>query len=127
MRTVIPLLMILVAGCNTPGPDFRGIPAHRMTIGPSMFDIRVTGRRAQALHLTPEWLARFEPIAIRAVLAIEQISGCRVHRLTGDVAVMQASLDCGNGPPSDPLIFPDLDCDLYLSEDGYGDASCHPY
>ena len=55
MRTVIPLLMILVAGCNTPGPDFRGIPAHRMTIGPSMFDIRVTGRRAQALRLTPEW------------------------------------------------------------------------
>lgn len=93
------IFLLLLAACNTPSRQFRGIEASTVTIDGSTFDVRVKERRAEALRTNFEYAPRMGPIGGRAVKAIEQVSGCRVHDITGDQAVVQARLDCGNGPP----------------------------
>lgn len=95
MRVSVLILCVMLAACNTPGPGFRGIAPVRVTVGQSRFDVRVDGRRAQAIRVNPEWTLRFASVAPRGAAAIAEVSGCRVKRIRGDQAVMLADLDCG--------------------------------
>ena len=119
MRSLLLCLAALCfAACDTPGPGFRGVPATRVAVGQSVFDVRVDGNRAEAVRLNAEWAPRLEAVAPRAVKAIEQVSGCVVTKLGGDAALVQARLKCGKGggraePLPERL---DYDCDF---EDGY--------
>lgn len=99
MRFQAAVLCMILAGCNTPGPGFRGIEPVRVSIGQSRFDVRVDGTRAQAIRVNPEWAPRFSSVASRGAAAMAKASGCRVARIRGDQAVMQADLDCGQGVP----------------------------
>jgi hypothetical protein len=127
MRWIVPLCLLLIAACDTPSPAFRGVEPVRIKVGHSMFDIRVQGRRAEAIRLNAEWAPRLEAVAPRAVAAIEAVSRCRVDRLDGDQALMTARLDCGAGPPPGP-VFPDrLDCEYYELGEAYGALICRPY
>lgn len=127
MRSLVPLCLLLIAACDTSSPAFRGVEPVRIKVGQSMFDIRVQGRRAEAIRLNAEWAPRLEAVAPRAVAAIEAVSRCRVDRLDGDQALMTARLDCGAGPPPRP-VFPDrLECEYYELGKDYGELFCRPY
>ena len=116
-----------LAGCNTPGPGFRGLPAHSVSLGGSDFDVRVKGLRAEAIRTNAQWAPRMAATAPQGVAAIEAVSGCRVAKLTGDQAVMRARLDCGDGPPPTPLFPQEWECEAYEVDTGYGALDCRPY
>ena len=108
MRIVLSLAMLLAA-CNTPSPGFRGIAPVRVTVAPSVFDVRVKDRQAEAIRINSEYAPRMGPIGPRAAIAIEQVSGCKVRRLGGDQAMIRAALDCdGRGAP--PPVPPSYSC-----------------
>ncbi len=119
------LLMAVLAACNGPGPAFHGIAPDRAVIGGAVFDIRVKGRRAQAIRLNSEWAPRLAAVAPRAIMAIETVSGCRVAHLDGDQAVVTARLDCGDGPPPPPPIR-GLDCAVDHLDETYAQMTCVP-
>lgn len=100
MRTYFLILMgVALVACNTPGPHFRGLPATRVTVDGSTFDVRVRDRLAEALRVNMEYAPRFGPIRDRARVAMEQVSGCKVSEVRGDQALATGLLDCGRGPP----------------------------
>lgn len=120
MRMRWMLSFIVLAGCDTPGPHFKGIDPVTITVEGSTFDVRVKDKLAEAIRTNSQYAPRFGPIAGRAQFAIEQVSGCKVKRLTGDQAVALGQLDCGRGgvasAPSSRI--QDIDCykiDSYLS------------
>ena len=98
MLRYAPLLLLLTA-CNTPSAGFRDVAVSTVTIDGSTFDVRIKDFRAEALRTNVQYAPRMGPIGGRAAMAIEQVSGCRVHDISGDQAVVQARLDCGGGLP----------------------------
>lgn len=122
------LLILLVLGaCGTPGPEFAGVAPVRVKLGASVFDIRVAGRRAEAIRLNPRPAMRLASVGVPAVLAIERVSGCRVDRLRGDQAMMRAALDCGAGAPEPRRRETYFECDAFdLDADG-GALICYPF
>lgn len=127
MRYAILFAVGLLAACNTPSPAFYGVPAHRLTVGGSDFIIRIKGLKAEAIRTNAEWAPRMAATAPQGVAAIEAVSGCRVDKLTGDQAMMQARLDCGDGPAPAPPFPLDLECEAYEIDTGYGALNCRPY
>jgi hypothetical protein len=122
------LLLVVLAGCDTPGPGFRGVAPVRVSLGESDFDVRVKGLRAEAIRTNMQWAPRMAATAPQGVAAIEAAaSGCRVDTLTGDQAMMQARLDCGHGPPPGPRFPREWECEAYEIDTGYGALDCRPY
>ena len=125
-RVLACATLLLIAACNSPHPRFHGVEPVRISIGQSLFDVRVKGRAAEAIRVNPEWAPRMEAVAPRAIMAIETVSGCTVTRLDGDQAQAFARLECGGAPapapkPPAPVIH---DCaieDAYASP-GLGEA-----
>ena len=127
MRLVLLFLICgALAGCDTPGTEFRGVPAVRIEQGGDVFDIRIRGLRAEAIRTNPRVAMRLPSVGTQAVQAIEMVSGCHVDQLTGDAAQMVAYLDCGRGAPSPPPRFPSFDCELDLYGDDTGVLYCDP-
>lgn len=124
MRWII-LSAGLLAACDTPGPDYRGVAAQRVTVGKSTFDVRIDGDTAQAIRLNAEWAPRPMAVMPRAVAAIEQVSQCRVSQIGGDQAVIKARLDCGDGPPVAPRTL-EYDCDVRVIYRGRATIVCDP-
>lgn len=122
------LLSLLVLGaCGTPSPEFSGISPVRIKMGASVFDIRVAGRRAEAIRLNPQPAMRLSSVGVPAVLAIERVSGCRVDRLSGDQAMMWATLDCGAGAPAPRRPETYLECDAFELDAEGGELICYPF
>ncbi|MEO9895806.1 MAG: hypothetical protein ABJ178_14175 [Marinomonas sp.] len=92
------LFPVLLAACDTPGPHFRGIAPHRVTVDGSTFDIRVRGKLAEAIRTNAEYAPRLGPIAKRAKVAIEMVSTCDVDEIRGDQAYVIGVLDCAKAP-----------------------------
>ncbi|MGH1457629.1 MAG: hypothetical protein ACRBBT_01870 [Paracoccaceae bacterium] len=95
-------LALGLAGCDTPTPAFRGVPATRIEVENSVFDVRVRGREAEAIRISSEYAPRLEGVAPRAVWAIERASGCHVTALSGDQALIHARLKCSPKGPLEP-------------------------
>lgn len=93
------LIFACLAACHTPGPHFRGLPATRIVVDGSSFDVRVRDDVAEAIRTNVEYAPRFGPIADRAQHAIEQVSGCRVREMRGDQAQSIGLLDCKGQRP----------------------------
>lgn len=104
------LLSLFLAGCNTAGPHFRGLPATRVTVEGSVFDVRVRDNLAEAIRVNAQYAPRFGPIRERAGVAMAQVSGCKVKEVRGDQALATGLLDCGNGAPRDRIARQPLDC-----------------
>lgn len=100
------ILLMLLAGCAAPSAEFRDIPAIRIVVEGSVFDVRVKGNKAEAIRINAESAPRMGRIGVRAALAIEAASGCRVSRIDGDQAMIRARLACGKAKAK-PL-WPDL-------------------
>lgn len=78
MRRLLPLL--LLAACNAPSPAFQGLSPARVSVGESVFEIRIRGRHAQAIRVSREWAPRMASVAPRAAAAIAGLSGCAAPR-----------------------------------------------
>jgi hypothetical protein len=106
MRYIL-ILAVLLMGCDTASPAFRGVEAQRITVGQSTFDIRVRENRAEVIRINSEWAPRMAAVEPRARAAIAKVSGCEVKRLRGDQAMMVADLKCGESAvplaPQEPL------------------------
>jgi len=101
MRCLLSFLTFLtflaLAGCNTAGPHFRGLPATRITVEGSTFDVRVRDELAEAMRINMQYAPRFGPIRARAGKAMVLVSGCKVTEVRGDQALALGVLDCGKG------------------------------
>ena len=97
-RSVPALLFLVLAACNTPGPEFRSAPVQRMSVNGSTFDIRHSGERAQAIRVNSESLPRKYETMAKAAVAIEMSSGCDVRRLDGEQSMAVAALACNATP-----------------------------
>lgn len=113
----------LLLGCNAPGLEFRDVPPTRIHIGQSSFDVRVRGTRAEAIRLNAEHAPRLAAVAPRGVIAIEKVSGCRVRRLDGDSALMQAWLDCGGRLEPLPHTH-EFECTIDVVYETFADLNC---
>jgi len=104
-------LILALAGCNTAGPHFRGLPATTVTVDGSTFDVRVRGELAEAIRTNMEYAPRFGPIRERAGRAMAMVSGCKVKEVRGDQAQATGILDCGKGQKRAPSrVQPDVEC-----------------
>jgi hypothetical protein len=84
-----------LSACNSAGPHFRGLPATRVEVDGSTFDVRVRGDLAEAMRINPEYAPRFGPIRDRAAFAMSAVSGCDVTDVLGDQALATGVLACG--------------------------------
>jgi hypothetical protein len=110
IRLVLLLASLCLAACNAPGPHFRGLPATRVTVDGSVFDVRVRDRLAEAMRVNTQYAPRFGPIRERAGRAMALVSGCEVAEVRGDQALATGILDCGDGPPRRRSPTAELDC-----------------
>ncbi len=132
MRMVILLLFVCLFGCNSPSPHFRGVDTTRISVGGSTFDVRQKGRLAEAVRLNGEYAPRLGPIARRAEIAMEVVSGCDVIELRGDAAQILGILRCEGDARPLPLAayVRAQDCDVVdvfvpkNSRTGYLEAEC---
>lgn len=128
--TTLAVALMCLTACNTPSPHFAGLHATRVIIEGSTFDVRVKSLQAEALRLNAEYAPRLGPIGVRASKAMEQVSGCRVAKITGDAALVRGYLDCGEGalelPKSGGLSYDCYSVDG-ISNDGDFTVQCDPY
>lgn len=95
MNKIFILLSLVLFGCNTAGPHFRGLPATTVTVDGSTFDVRVRGELAEAIRTNVQYAPRFGPIEARAGRAMAMVSGCEVKEVRGDQAQATGILRCG--------------------------------
>lgn len=88
------MLFLLLAACDSPTPGFKGAEVSRHTVDGSTFSVHVKGDTAQAVRTNRGYAPRIGPLAERAVVAMQQASGCRVTRIGGDAAVLVGYLSC---------------------------------
>lgn len=98
MRVWVLIWLVFTAGCNAPNPHFRGVPATRITVDGSVFDVRVGANLAEAVRINSEYAPRFGPILTRAGFAMATVSGCRVKGVLGDQALATGLLVCKDHP-----------------------------
>lgn len=134
VRSFLPLMALLMA-CNAPSPHFRGVPATRVTVDGSVFDVRVKGNLAEAIRVNAQYAPRFGPIRSRAAFAMAQVSGCKVTRVDGDQALATGKLSCAGRPdswtgPIGPSSYSCVQLSQWLRDSGeatWVEFECDPY
>ena len=83
-------IILSLLACNTLSFEFSGVPAQRVIVGKSVFDVRMVGDRAQAICINREWAPNLNYTAAWFVRAFEAASGCelRPNSMQGDQVVM---------------------------------------
>ncbi|NSX53981.1 hypothetical protein [Parasulfitobacter algicola] len=119
-----------------PPPAYYGVPATRMTVEGSTFDVRIKDNQAQAIRVNMQYAPRPDRMYPKAALAIEKVSGCRIAKgsLNGDQVIINARLACGGKAPRVPVpVVDQLECevtDIY-ENDGLrqvkADVECDAY
>lgn len=102
MRRVMAGVAVCLAGCNTPGPLLRDAEVHRVDLPPHVYQLRQNGPYVQVMRVDFALNARIATVATGAERAAEQVTGCDVAWLQGDVAVMLAGLSCDGAKPPKP-------------------------
>lgn len=109
------------------------MPASRVTVDGSTFDVRLRDGHAEAIRINPQYAPRFGPIKERARRAMAQVSGCEVRKITGDQAQAFGVLKCGERKPVVRRKRQDLECLPQRGSevrDGFGgvtvDVDCYP-
>ena len=96
MRLLLIIAVVIgLAACTAPSRDFRGLPAQRITVEGSVFDVRVRGERAEAVRVNTQYAPRFGPIRARAGRAMAQASGCEVKEVLDGSARRHAPIRRG--------------------------------
>jgi len=126
MRWIALALLALSAACSHPSPSFFGVEPVRIGIGPSVFDVRIVGRHAQAIRISREWVPRTITVAPRAAAAIAAVSGCAVPRLWGDQAMLEAVLACGPDADARRGVPRAHDCRVVPTRRRWTKVACQP-
>lgn len=98
------LVLLCVSACNAPSPYFGGAEVTRVRVEGSVFDVRRKGRLAEAVRVNSEYAPRLGPIARRAEIAMEVVTGCDVLQIRGDAAQILGIMNCNNATPDVPLL-----------------------
>jgi len=133
MIRYLPLLVL--AACSAGTPYFRELPATRVAVNGSVFDVRVRGDLAEAVRINTQYAPRLGPIRDRAGLAMAQVSGCPILDVLGDAAVTVGVLGCDREAGERLLLTaistPNYECidyGIYEDDDyGYQVFECTPY
>lgn len=126
MRTVLSLCwLVVLMACDTPTREYAGIDPIRVTVDQSVFDVRQSDDTAQAIRVNTEWAPRPEAVMPRALVAIEQASGCEVVRMDGDQVIIEARLKCGDGAARAPQTLT-YKCDYRVIFRGRAELTCVP-
>ncbi len=135
MKWFLTLLLVLAA-CSAGTPHFRDVPATRIAVNGSVFDVRARGELAEAVRVNTQYAPRLGPIRDRAALAMAQVSGCPVLDVLGDAAVTVGVLGCDRQAGERLLLtsisVPNYECidfGIYegVGEGGYQVFECTPY
>lgn len=111
MKFGVILSLLVLVGCNTAGPHFRGVEATTVTVDGSTFDVRVRDELAEAIRTNAEYAPSFGVIRERAGRAMALVSGCEVKEVRGDQAQATGLLRCGKGAKrTKPVIPVDVEC-----------------
>ena len=94
-------IVALLAGCAAPVDEFRGVPGARASVDGSEFMIYRKGDQAQSVRTNVQYAPRIGPLAGRAAVAMQQVTGCRVKYLAGDAAILVGELSCPATPATD--------------------------
>lgn len=124
------IVFLLLAACSAGTPHFRGVPATRVAVNGSVFDVRVRGELAEAVRVNTQYAPRLGPIRDRALLAMAQVSGCPILDVLGDAAVTVGVLGCDREKGERLLLAaisrPKYECINYGGYD-YQVFECSPY
>ncbi|EIE50191.1 putative lipoprotein [Citreicella sp. 357] len=101
MKHALLMPLFFLAACNMGGAGFYGVAPAKRDVEGSSFVIRVKNDMAEAIRTSPEFPARYGPIAARAQKAVFLETGCKPAWVSGDPAVMVMGLSC-NGKPAPP-------------------------
>ena len=137
MKRVFCMAVVLLGACNDPSQHFRNVPATRVTVGQSVFDVRVRGNIAESIRVNEQYAPRLGPLAELAATAIGQVSGCTVEHVLGDASVQLGLLNCGPDAPDWKAIlsqgtgrFDCMEVGAWTSGSSgtyYSDFECDPY
>ena len=135
MLRLTAIFLFTLGACNAPGRHFRDVPATRVAVDGSVFDVRVRGNLAEAARVNAEYAPRFGPIRGRAGFAMAQVSGCRVIEVRGDQALATGILSCagrqaGWAVPTALPSFSCLELSQWMSEGpwpDYEEFECDPF
>ncbi len=135
MKAVLLCLLLFCVACTAPSPHFRGVPATRITVAGSVFDVRVREDLAEAVRVNAQYAPRFGPIRARAAFAMERVSGCRVTEMRGDQALALGVLACDGRPaswqrPVPPVSYDCMQVSSWMNRTldvTYADFQCDPY
>ncbi|MGR3271961.1 hypothetical protein DU478_03250 [Thalassococcus profundi] len=117
---LIPLLLILSA-CTVAGPGFRGIDPVPRSLGGNDFLIRQKGTVAEVIRTDRKMLPRFVPIATRAGLVVQELTGCSADWIVGDVSMLLVGVRCDGAPvPKKPRRPKSYSCDVLDAYRGAG-------
>lgn len=100
MRYITAIYLTLactLSACDMAGHGFRGLTATRIQIGEMHFTMRAAGDQVEAIRTNTMARPRMDRVSFLAGSAIEAMTGCRVHKIGGDVAVVLAELKCPRG------------------------------
>jgi len=97
MRYLVVSLLLLLAACTGRQGYFSGAQVTRVSLGGSVFEVRLRGNLAEAIRINPEYALRLGPLRALAEEAMAVVSGCEVTTVLGDQAVMIGVLDCPDG------------------------------
>jgi len=93
----ILFLAALLAGCDSPSPQFMRGERFEAEVEGSRFTIWRQGEAVEIYRTSPEVLPRLSEVFAKAEVAVRQTTGCAVASgsLRGDAALMTGTLDCG--------------------------------
>lgn len=97
MRIILLLLLgLMVAACDSPHPKMYGEEVTRITVEHSTFKVRTKGDIGEAIRIGYAPRSEHPRIILRAVVAIEKVSGCKVDQrsVRGDPALVIARIKC---------------------------------
>ena len=90
------LVAKLLSACASPSPQYLTAPRQTISVQGWDMDVFRRGDRAQIIRTNTAWGASKQDMQIRGIIAVEEITGCRVDRRspTGDAVILNVKLIC---------------------------------
>ncbi len=86
----------LLTACASPSPEYMRAPRQELVVGPHEITVFYLPDRAQAVRTSFAGKAEKKTAIAAMVVAIEQVSRCKVRRnsVKGDVSLINVRLKC---------------------------------
>jgi hypothetical protein len=96
MRTAVALTVVAaaLAACDSPSLSMAGANRAQVDVAGMTFGVHYHGSQAEVLRLNRQWRPSWAEVSQNATIAVQQVTGCRVAQITGNPALMKATLDC---------------------------------